>query len=1086
MRKHIHSLYMFLLILWIMPCAVAQPFAIRHLGIEEGLSNSQVVDLEQDNQGFLWIATEAGLYRFDGDEFRVFNKSNSSMTGEALNKLLFDARENTLWIASKSGLMRLDCATLQMSRLAELDSLGLTNLSSISFSAAPDSNIWISNLYRDIVLCNRVSGRVLDPLNAEELGIPGSFRFVKDNGKGQLYIGHADEGFSILNLQNHTSRHFRHDPANPNSLPGDNVRCACVDYTGNLWLGTNNGLALYRPATDDFLSFRHDPTNPHSLVSDNLMDLCARRDGTLWIASDIGGVDVLNLKDIAFTHPDAIRFRHIEVTYDENGLSSGNIRSLLEDAYGNVWVGNHGSGIDFISHTQPPFHVLPYFKQDKATKLESVSGICDAKDQGVWLGGINEIVWFAAGSIRQRIDLTSYLSRPYTQVSALLRDGHKLYAGLFDDGAIRIQLPGGRPERLLFADGNESYPGVSIFYQDVDDNLLAGTDRGLYRLDRNELHPVLNVNRIINGLSVYAIQRDKQGKLWIGTYGDGIYVFDRDTILVRHLNDKNGLCSNTVHLLAPDNEGSGLWGALRGGIVRIPDTEEPNEFRCYSSKDGLEDVYIHALKEDTAGNLWFSTDHGITCLHVDNGRICRYDASYGVPVGGFSDGAVCTTSGDSLLYFSSRNGVCVFRPHDILHTEHTAPVRLIDCRVAGLNTQLSPSGEFVSLPFQQNTFTFRFMVADYAQSQQVEYAYRIDGMDKEWIELGDENRVTFRNVPPGTYTFQVRARLRNQSYDDATTASMRVRILPPFWRTWYAKTFYALLIIIGIYMWFRFYRRKLLLENSLELKRREMQHEQDLNAERLRFFTNITHELRTPLTLIIGPLEDLVNDPKLPISYAHKIQIIRNSALRLLNLINQILEFRKTEAQNRKLTVQRGNLCDLITEVGLRYKELNRNPKVNIDIRIETEQTELYFDPDIFTTILNNLLSNALKYTPEGEICLTLRAKGEYTEVEVSDTGYGIEPDALPHIFERYYQAEGKHQASGSGIGLALVKSLADLHQGILSVQSEVGKGTTFTFAVRTDNTYPNELHKEKTTTTPTPETLEAKTVIRNKRPTCQ
>ena len=213
-------------------------------------------------------------------------------------------------------------------------------------------------------------------------------------------------------------------------------------------------------------------------------------------------------------------------------------------------------------------------------------------------------------------------------------------------------------------------------------------------------------------------------------------------------------------------------------------------------------------------------------------------------------------------------------------------------------------------------------------------------------------------------------------------------------------------------------------------------------------------------------MEDLVNDPHIPTFYSNKIKVIHSSAIRLLNLINQILEFRKTETQNRKLTVSKGNLGNLVTETGLRYKELNRNGKITFQINIDTRETKLYFDTDIISTILNNLLSNAIKYTPEGEIRLIMRSiveeENKYTEIAVSDTGYGIDAESLPHIFDRYYQAKGKHQASGTGIGLALVKSLADLHEGTLQVESEIGKGTTFTLRLLAENTYPNALHKEE------------------------
>ena len=273
------------------------------------------------------------------------------------------------------------------------------------------------------------------------------------------------------------------------------------------------------------------------------------------------------------------------------------------------------------------------------------------------------------------------------------------------------------------------------------------------------------------------------------------------------------------------------------------------------------------------------------------------------------------------------------------------------------------------------------------------------------------------------------------------------------------------MFIFALYALLRFYKYGLDLESSLEVERKQSLNKQELNEERLRFYTNITHELRTPLTLILGPLEDLLSDATLSPKHANKISIIHDSATRLLNLINRILEFRKTETQNRKLSVAKGDLGQLVQEVGLRYKELNPNNKVNYHIHIETEDTEIFYDADMITIILDNLMSNAAKYTSEGDITLSLRSVEEnqikYTEISVSDTGHGIDAEALPHIFDRYYQAKSKYQASGSGIGLALVKGLSELHEGILKVESTVDTGTTFTLRLLTENTYPNAIHAQ-------------------------
>lgn len=439
-------------------------------------------------------------------------------------------------------------------------------------------------------------------------------------------------------------------------------------------------------------------------------------------------------------------------------------------------------------------------------------------------------------------------------------------------------------------------------------------------------------------------------------------------------------------------------------------------------------------------------------------------------MGDFMDGSTCITP-DGTLFFGSQNGACYFNPRELSSPREVSPVTITQFFIYNKQTEsrdtrlpVPISNRIVELPYNQNTFNISFNVLDYTQSSQVEFSYMLEGLENAWYSTQGDNQVTFRNIPHGNYVFKVKTRFRNQEWNE-NAAQLTVVIAPPLWLTWYAKLGYVILFIFALYALLRFYKRKLDLESSLEVERKQSLNKQELNEERLRFYTNITHELRTPLTLILGPLEDLLSDATLSPKHANKISIIHDSATRLLNLINRILEFRKTETQNRKLSVAKGDLGQLVQEVGLRYKELNPNNKVNYHIHIETEDTEIFYDADMITIILDNLMSNAAKYTSEGDITLSLRSVEEnqikYTEISVCDTGHGIDAEALPHIFDRYYQAKSKYQASGSGIGLALVKGLSELHEGILKVESAVDTGTTFTLRLLTENTYPNAIHAQ-------------------------
>ena len=372
----------------------------------------------------------------------------------------------------------------------------------------------------------------------------------------------------------------------------------------------------------------------------------------------------------------------------------------------------------------------------------------------------------------------------------------------------------------------------------------------------------------------------------------------------------------------------------------------------------------------------------------------------------------------------------------------------------------------IELTHEQNSFNLTFNVQDYSLANQVEYAYMLKGLENSWYTINEQNSVTFRNIPPGKYEFLVKARLHNQDWSEDTT-SLRIHINPPLWLTWWAKLIYILITISIIYTIIHAYKKKIDLESLYTLEKKNHEQEQELNQERLRFYTNITHELRTPLTLILGPLEDMQKDTSLPTRQAQKLSVIHQSALRLLNLINQILEFRKTETQNKKLCVCKGNITPLIHEIGLKYKELNQKKAIDFQIQIEKEEMPLFFDKEIITIILDNLISNAIKYTEQGKITLSLypttRNGVTYTEIKVSDTGYGISAEALPHVFDRYYQESGKHQASGTGIGLALVRNLVELHEGEIRVESIQNEGSTFYISLLTDNIYPNALHGDST-----------------------
>lgn len=1066
----------FIVMLLLLPFAsFSEPFGMpvisEHLTIKNGLSNNFVTDIVQDKQGFLWIGTESGLNRFDGVNIMTFSMKNSKLVGNAIQCLYYDSKYDKLWIGTKKGLSILDCSTLRFESLDVPDNFNISNI--VYLAASTDGGVWIVNHYDNIIHYNPATGtfKRYDPKNVK--GLPGSYRCVVEGAKGITYFGHANEGLSVLNSNNGKIRNYRHDPSDSRSLPGNDVFCIHIDHYGNVWIGTNQGLALFDPVTEQFIRFLHDPVNPRSPIGNHIYRILEMNDSTLWIGSDMGGVSILDLRNLTFRNPEQLQFVNMEAAAgDDKSISSSNVRALFQDSFGNIWIGNYSTGIDFVNHKPAAFNMFPNRNLNPfISKSKQIWSLYEDNDGIVWIGGINNVISIKDGNVLRTYDLSRFVSSDLTHVTAIHQYNGKLILGIYDGGTLSLDVSSGVATRIM----PENIGHVNSFCDTPDGKLLIGTKDGLYRYDGKEYEKLKKVSDHFFDQTPNGIVYDNQGKLWIGSYGSGVYVFDRNMNVVAHLESAKGFVTNAITQIFKDSQG-GLWIAGQDGLAYIKDTKYPHRYVNYGYDNGLEDIHIRSVQEDRQGNIWLALNNAIARLNRKTNRFDNYDYNDGLPQGNFLDRSVILMSNGN-LWFGSFNGICVLNPENLTVSTKVVPVQIVECQNISERTGNSTDGILIPrkeggivLPYDQNSVRVMFAVPDFSQSRLVEYAYMIEGIDKNWTPTQGDHYATLRNLPPGKYTFKVRARLKNQQWDDASIATMKITVRPPLWLTWWAKLIYLIIAAVAIYLFVRYYKRRLILKSSLELERRKSIAEKSLNDERLRFYTNITHELRTPLTLILGPLEDLVADKQYPQAYKQRIRTIHASALRLLNLINQILEFRKTETQNRKLTVSKGNLSSVVQEIGLRYKELNHNDKVSISIDIDRSIPDIYFDSDIIHTILNNLLSNAVKYTPEGSINLIMRSvkneDGVFVEIAVSDTGYGIDDKALPHIFDRYYQAEGKHQASGTGIGLSLVRALSDLHEGSLSVESKVGKGTVFTFRLNANNTYPGALHKESESAT--------------------
>lgn len=1064
-------------VLWLLLLPVvslAQPYTVKQLGIEKGLSNNYVVSIAQDKQGFLWFATEEGLNKFDGTRFITYLKNEDltrqGITGNELNCLLDDPQDSILWIGTqRAGLNAYDYVnnTFLCYRHDDENPESLITDDVTKIVAATDGNLWITTYWRGVDYFDKKAGKFIHYNTQTVPGLASdNIWSVVDGGDGKLYMGHVHHGFSVLSLKDKKVKNFMYDPEDPVSLPGNGVTCIYKDLSGNIWLGTDRGLALFNPEAENFIHFHHSEDGvPHTVFDIRQFD-----GNKLWIAMEFGGIAILDLTQRMFLSPDQVRFQYIKEGDDEYSLSNSTVRCLFQDSFKNVWAGMWGGGINFLSHESSYFNVYSYSPiQHSGSSLnnKTASSVCVARDGKLWIGtdGGGTNVFDKGKRVAVYKEETGDLTDNSIQAALCDSEGN-LWFGSFMGGVDFYDVKKKSFHQIFPKD--KTGEDVRALYEDAE-YVWIGTSNGIYKV---RLHDkgIADHYTVENNL-VRCISKDNLNRLWIGTFGGGLGVFDEHFQCVKLFNVTSLFPSNTINTVYMDSQNR-MWIGTGEGLVCFPSSQSW-DYKVYRSEEGLSNVHIRAITEDNHGNIWVSTNKGISCLLKDKEVFYNYDHWDNVPMGNFMSGSVAEAK-DGTLYFGSINGLCRFNPDQVLEKRESPAAIITEMRIFGPLRDTDSNEKVmalegqseVRLSYMQNNFSVTFNIQNYALADQVEYAYMLKGLENSWYTVTDPNNVTFRNIPPGNYCFQVKTRIRNQEWADEI-ASLDIRIDPPVWLTWWAKLFYILSGVSVLYFILHAYKKKLDMESLYELEKKNHEQEQELNNERLRFYTNITHELRTPLTLILGPLEDMQKSNSLSGKDSQKISVIHQSAIRLLNLINQILEFRKTETQNKKLCVSRDNLAALVHEIGLKYKELNRKPEIDFCLEIEQEDMSLFFDKEVVTIILDNLISNAIKYTEKGTITLGLhqvvRNNIHHTEISVSDTGFGIAPDALPHIFDRYYQEGSEHQASGTGIGLALVKNLVVLHEGEIRVESSLNVGSTFYVSLLTDNTYPHVLHADST-----------------------
>lgn len=825
----------------------------------------------------------------------------------------------------------------------------------------------------------------------------------------------------------------------------DGIMPMHVDWQGRLWISRNGDGIMWV----DMRTEQHRLYSPDKLSNGIVRCITEDHDHNIWLGTE-HGITIIDPND-------GISF--LQHRFDEsNGLGDNAIYSILCDRYNNMWVGSYFGGVDLLQRSSTAFHWYEPGFGNANLKGKVPRMMVETSPSIFYIatedGGLN-----ALNSLTGAISLVSGIKGMGTNIHSLYFDDatNNLWIGTFRHGLFRYNLTTHQTKRY---EANNS-----IFYivRQRNGRLWIASTQGLYYLDEraDQLHSFSSGP--LRTCFVYTLAVDSQDNLWAGTSAYGLFRIDGRTGRVMNWRrGTSGLKDNYITSLYPN--GKHIWiGTNSYGLQYL----ELKTYRIEQMHEGdhLDRSTVCSITTDHQGILWVSASSGLYRLNRETGKFVRFTMENGLPTNLFNfSSALCAHDGQ--LYFGTVRGLVSFNPRAIAGRSrpvdvHFKSLSFNNTEVSAasenspLKTDLDHSDEIV-LSYEQaqaHSFAIEYGVVLPAKADGVEYQIYLEGIDKDWHNVGKERRFYTSSLGPGTYYLHVRASLETDNWANCPERTLKIIVRPPFYRSLWAYLIYILLLTAGIWGALRFTRNKIRDRNALRMAQMEKQKVEELDREKVSFFTSVSHELKTPLSLIVAPLKSLSHQ-KLNQDAQHQLDMALKNTRTLERLINDLVTFNKVQTDNFPFYIQKGNPLEFIDLMVKSYFGLAQEKKLHLSLDLENNGEEVWFSPSYVESILANLLSNAFKFTPPSgyitvKACITTQPKDpwNYLRVSVTDTGIGIAKEELPNLFDRFYQTKRGYNVNhnGWGIGLSLVKRLATVHKGKVSVESEMGKGSTFT-----------------------------------------
>lgn len=1055
-KKYI--IYMLLLIILLITTNIVYVSAYNNINFknitsEDGLSQGTVETIIQDDQGYIWLGTNDGLCRYNGYEFKIY-KHDEELENSITNNYIVDIKQDNLgniWVGTANGLSKIDTKTDLITNYNMNDeekSLSHYNIGDILITKSGDVLVGTSDglniynekkdeFYRIFNKDSDLSSQFIRSLAEDENqniwvatnnGIDkidiknnkniisfktghGKFDIsendiyvVRYDPKGYIWAGALKEGLNRIDINTNEVKQYKNDDRDEKSLPGNYVKDILRDSSGNLWVGTDNGLAKYNEQTENFATYKNKIYDKTSLVNDEVFSIQEDESGLIWVGTYAG---------ISMFDPNTNIEHYKKDPFDENSISDNSIHGIYEDKDGLLWVGTNSKGVNVINRKNYNVKHLNKTSKDYPISDDNINDIV----------GIDNKIFIATKNGLNEVDKDLKTINIYNT----------------EDGICNNNIT------ALFADSKK--------------NVQIGTANGISVLNTNtnEIIDITDIltNHNIEDQYIKVIYEDSKGNYWVGCFIDGglVKIDPNKRTIENYRNkkeDKTSISSNNIRSIVEDKNGN-LYIGTSYGLNKL--NESNNTFERYSEKDGLSNNTVYGLLVDDNNNLWASTNLGISKLDTNTMTFETFNIIDGFQGNEFNGRAYYKNKSGE-LFFGGINGLNIFRPNDINRSRYVPTVIFDEFKVNGKVYKDINNQEF---KYNENTINISVFISNYKNTKNIQYMYKLEGVSDSW-DISRSNNINYSDLAPGTYTLKIKARSYSGKVSDESAVKFIIKL--PIWKSKAAILIYLIIITIVIYRTINSVKR---LDNLVKNKTLQLTKEMEKNDKLLKkvielekrknnYFVNLSHELRTSLN-VISSTEQLVtelNKSKDGIGKSKLngcMQVVRRNTKRLLNLINNIIDTAKIESGSYQLNIREHDIVYIVEEATLSLKDYIERKGIELIIDPEMEEKIIKCDEHEIERCIVNLVSNAAKFTPEGgTIEVTIEDLDEKVKIIVKDTGIGIDKKYHDSIFNRFNQVidQGAESKGGSGLGLTITKQIIDMHGGQISVESELGKGCKF------------------------------------------